>query len=89
MPPVVMRNLPVRIDTPNNNPNDDFINYNQVAENQTADDPDYPGLPFVSNLPTSVHYFPLMIPNNNHDHHHPTQYLYYSPNRQEAIGTMG
>ena len=84
-----MPDPPVRADTSDDDPNEDFIDYNQVMENQATDNPDYPGLPFVPNIPTSVRYFPLMIPNDNHHHHHPARYLYYSANRQEAIGTMG
>ena len=61
LPPVVMPDPPVRDNTLSNDPNEDFINYNQVVENQATDDPTYPRLPFVPNIPTSMRYFPLMM----------------------------
>lgn len=75
-----MPDPPIKDDTLRDDPNEDFIDYNRVVENQATDNPDYPRLPFVPNLPTSVRYFPLMIPDHNHHHHHPARYLYYSAN---------
>ncbi len=62
------------------------INYHQ--EEEVVDDDD-PGLPYFPNNPTSLRFYPLYIPRNDHTNEKVVApYIYYRNNSQEVVGCM-
>ncbi len=63
------------------------INYHREAEVEEEDDD--PGLPYFPNNPTSLRFYPLYIPRNDHDNKKVlAPYIYYRNHGQEVIGCM-
>ncbi len=62
------------------------INYHRDEEVVEDDDP---GLPYFPNNPTSLRFYPLYIPRNDHtDEKVVAPYIYYCNHNQEVVGCM-
>ena len=65
---------------------DEPIDYHREAEQPIDDDP---GLPFFPNCPSSLRYYPLLLPTDDFATRKVAPYIYYCNRDQEVVGMMG
>ena len=72
---------------------DSPIDYDKADKDKENDDLNDPGLPFFPNTPTSSHYYPLYIHQEDPSPDRPAcvlaKYIFYRKKGQEVVGCMG